>query len=131
MGGEKKTALVVDDSEIVRKIMSNLVKKLGFNPVEAVDGLDAIEKSLEHDVSLFVVDINMPGLDGISFVKRLRKTARYRNTPVVIVSTESGENDMRMAFEAGADLYFTKPVKVDMFLSKVGNLIKMKSDSEA
>jgi len=124
---EKKVALVVDDSEIVRRIMSNLVKKLGFEPVEAVDGLDAIEKSLEHDVSLFVVDINMPGLDGLSFVRRLRKTAKYKNTPVVIVSTESGENDMRMAFEAGADLYFTKPVKVDVFTTKVGNLIKMKS----
>ncbi len=119
-------ALVVDDSEIVRKIMVNLVKKLGLEPVEAVDGLDAIEKSLEHDVKLFVVDINMPGLDGISFVRRLRRTSRYRETPVVIVSTESGEKDMKMAFEAGADLYFTKPVKIDAFISKVGNLIKSK-----
>jgi two-component system chemotaxis response regulator CheY len=123
---DKKTALVVDDSEIVRKIMSNLVSKLGFQVIEAVDGIDAIEKSLEHDVKLFVVDINMPGLDGISFVKRLRKTAKYKDTPVVIVSTESDEKDIKMAFEAGADLYFTKPVKIDNFLQKVGNLIKLK-----
>jgi two-component system chemotaxis response regulator CheY len=123
---DKKAALVVDDSEIVRKIMSNLVSKLGFQVVEAVDGIDAIEKSLEHDVKLFVVDINMPGLDGISFVKRLRKTAKYKDTPVVIVSTESDEKDIKMAFEAGADLYFTKPVKIDNFLQKVGNLIKLK-----
>jgi two-component system chemotaxis response regulator CheY len=122
----KKTALVVDDSEIVRKIMSNLVSKLGFKVVEAVDGIDAIEKSLEHDIKLFVVDINMPGLDGISFVKRLRKTARYKDAPIVIVSTESDEKDIQMAFEAGADLYFTKPVKIDNFLQKVGNLIKLK-----
>jgi two-component system chemotaxis response regulator CheY len=123
---DKKTALVVDDSEIVRKIMSNLVSKLGFQVVEAVDGIDAIEKSLEHDIKLFVVDINMPGLDGISFVKRLRKTAKYKDTPVVIVSTESDEKDIKMAFEAGADLYFTKPVKIDNFLQKVENLIKIK-----
>lgn len=123
---DKKTALVVDDSEIVRKIMSNLVSKLGFQVVEAVDGIDAIEKSLEHDVKLFVVDINMPGLDGISFVKRLRKTAKYKDTPVVIVSTESDEKDIKMAFEAGADLYFTKPVKINNFLQKVENLIKIK-----
>ncbi|MDT7907781.1 MAG: response regulator [Candidatus Calescibacterium sp.] len=123
---DKKTALVVDDSEIVRKIMSNLVSKLGFQVIEAVDGIDAIEKSLEHDVKLFVVDINMPGLDGISFVKRLRKTAKYKDTPVVIVSTESDEKDIKMAFEAGADLYFTKPVKIDNFLQKVENLIKIK-----
>jgi two-component system chemotaxis response regulator CheY len=123
---DKKEALVVDDSEIVRKIMSNLVSKLGFQVIEAVDGIDAIEKSLEHDVKLFVVDINMPGLDGISFVKRLRKTAKYKDTPVVIVSTESDEKDIKMAFEAGADLYFTKPVKIDNFLQKVGNLIKLK-----
>jgi two-component system chemotaxis response regulator CheY len=123
---DKKAALVVDDSEIVRKIMSNLVSKLGFQVIEAVDGIDAIEKSLEHDVKLFVVDINMPGLDGISFVKRLRKTAKYKDTPVVIVSTESDEKDIKMAFEAGADLYFTKPVKIDNFLQKVGNLIKLK-----
>lgn len=119
-------ALVVDDSEIVRKIMSNLVMKLGFQPVEAVDGLDAIEKSLEYDVKLFVVDINMPSLDGISFVRRLRKTAKYKDAPVVMVSTEAGEKDMQMAFEAGADLYFVKPVKVDQFLTKVSNLIKAK-----
>jgi two-component system chemotaxis response regulator CheY len=123
---DKKEALVVDDSEIVRKIMSNLVSKLGFQVIEAVDGIDAIEKSLEHDVKLFVVDINMPGLDGISFVKRLRKTAKYKDTPVVIVSTESDEKDIKMAFEAGADLYFTKPVKIDNFLQKVENLIKIK-----
>jgi two-component system chemotaxis response regulator CheY len=123
---DKKEALVVDDSEIVRKIMSNLVSKLGFQVVEAVDGIDAIEKSLEHDIKLFVVDINMPGLDGISFVKRLRKTAKYKDTPVVIVSTESDEKDIKMAFEAGADLYFTKPVKIDNFLQKVENLIKIK-----
>jgi two-component system chemotaxis response regulator CheY len=123
---DKKEALVVDDSEIVRKIMSNLVSKLGFQVLEAVDGIDAIEKSLEHDIKLFVVDINMPGLDGISFVKRLRKTAKYKDTPVVIVSTESDEKDIKMAFEAGADLYFTKPVKIDNFLQKVGNLIKLK-----
>jgi len=123
---DEKAALVVDDSEIVRKIMSNLVSKLGFRVIEAVDGIDAIEKSLEHDVKLFVVDINMPGLDGISFVKRLRKTAKYKDTPVVIVSTESDEKDIKMAFEAGADLYFTKPVKIDNFLQKVGNLIKLK-----
>jgi two-component system chemotaxis response regulator CheY len=123
---DEKAALVVDDSEIVRKIMSNLVSKLGFQVIEAVDGIDAIEKSLEHDVKLFVVDINMPGLDGISFVKRLRKTAKYKDTPVVIVSTESDEKDIKMAFEAGADLYFTKPVKIDNFLQKVGNLIKLK-----
>ncbi|GBD03471.1 Chemotaxis protein CheY [bacterium HR19] len=126
MEGNKKIALVVDDSEIVRKIISNMVRKLGFEPVEAVDGIDAIEKSLEHDVKLFVVDINMPGLDGISFVRRLRKTARYKDSPVVIVSTEAGEKDMQIAFEAGADLYFTKPVKIDMFLSKVGNLLRLK-----
>lgn len=121
------TALVVDDSEIVRKIMSNLVAKLGFQPVEAIDGLDAIEKSLEYDVKLFVVDINMPSLDGISFVKRLRKTAKYRDTPVVMVSTEAGEKDMQMAFEAGADMYFVKPVKVDQFLTKVSSLVKSKA----
>lgn len=121
-----ETALVVDDSEIVRKIMSNLVAKLGFQPVEAVDGLDAIEKSLEHEVKLFVVDINMPSLDGISFVRRLRKTAKYKDTPVVMVSTESGEKDMQMAFDAGADMYFVKPVKVDQFMSKVSSLIKAK-----
>jgi len=68
----------------------------------------------------------MPGLDGISFVRRLRKTARYKDAPVVIVSTESDEKDIQMAFEAGADLYFTKPVKIDNFLQKVGNLIKLK-----
>lgn len=126
MEGNKKIALVVDDSEIVRKIISNMVRKLGFEAVEAVDGIDAIEKSLEYDVKLFVVDINMPGLDGISFVRRLRKTARYKDSPVVIVSTEAGEKDMQIAFEAGADLYFTKPVKIDMFLSKVSNLLRLK-----
>jgi len=81
---------------------------------------------LEHDVKLFVVDINMPSLDGISFVKRLRKTAKYKDTPVVMVSTEAGEKDMQMAFEAGADMYFVKPVKVDQFMSKVSSLIKAK-----
>ena len=124
-------ALVVDDSEMVRKIITSLLEELGFETVEAENGVEAIEKSLEHKIDVFVVDINMPLLDGITLIKRLRKTEKYKNTPIVIISTDSDASDVKRGLEAGANWYFTKPVNPKEFVQKIKELtIKRASQDE-
>ena len=107
---KKRKALVVDDSEIAREIVSTALREIGFETVHASDGFEAIEKILSEDISLFVIDINMPKMDGLTLVRKLRKTSKYLNTPIIIFSTEADKKDIEMGLQAGANLYLTKPM---------------------
>jgi two-component system chemotaxis response regulator CheY len=110
-----KKVLVVDDAATVRMYHKKILESAGFAVEEAVNGLEALEKALVNDYDLYIIDINMPKLDGYSFVKRLRESESIRQSPVIMVSTEAEEKDMDKAFEAGANFYLVKPVKPDEF----------------
>lgn len=111
-----KRVLVVDDASTVRMYHKNILKNAGFEVDEAVNGLEALEKAFVNDYDLYVVDINMPKLDGYSFVKKLRASAEIKQAPVIMVTTEAELKDMELAYEAGANFYIIKPVKPDEFL---------------
>lgn len=106
-----KRVLVVDDAPTVRMYYKKILKDAGFEVDEAVNGLEALEKALVNEYDLYVVDINMPKLDGYSFVKRLRASAEVKQAPVIMVSTEAEEKDIELSYEAGANFYLVKPVK--------------------
>ncbi|WP_028841297.1 response regulator [Thermodesulfobacterium hveragerdense] len=106
-----KRVLVVDDAPTVRMYHKKILKDAGFEVDEAVNGLEALEKALMNEYNLYVVDINMPKLDGYSFVKRLRASAEVKQAPVIMVSTEAEEKDKELSYEAGANFYLVKPVK--------------------
>ena len=110
-----KKILVVDDAATVRMYHKKILEDAGFEVEEAVNGLEALEKALLNDYDLYIVDINMPKLDGYSFVKKLRETENVRQSPVIMVTTEAEEKDMDKAFEKGANFYFIKPVKPEEF----------------
>ena len=110
-----KKILVVDDAATVRMYHKKILEDAGFEVEEAVNGLEAFEKALLNDYDLYIVDINMPKLDGYSFVKKLRETENVRQSPVIMVTTEAEEKDMDKAFERGANFYFIKPVKPEEF----------------
>jgi two-component system chemotaxis response regulator CheY len=111
-----KKILVVDDAATVRIYHRKILEQAGFEVDEALNGLEALEKAFINNYDLYIVDINMPILDGYSFVKKLRISTDIKQSPVIMVTTESEEKDMDKAFNAGANFYFIKPVKPDEFL---------------
>uniref|UniRef100_A0A7V5XHJ7 Response regulator n=1 Tax=Thermodesulfobacterium geofontis TaxID=1295609 RepID=A0A7V5XHJ7_9BACT len=111
-----KKILVIDDAATVRMYHRKILEDAGFEVDEAVNGLEAFEKALINDYDLYIVDINMPKLDGYSFVKRLRESENIRQSPVIMVTTEAEEKDIDKAFEEGANFYLVKPIKPDEFL---------------
>jgi two-component system chemotaxis response regulator CheY len=111
-----KKVLVVDDAGTVRMYHRKLLEEAGFEVDEAVNGLEALEKAMLTDYDLYIVDINMPQLDGYSFLQSLRGSEEFKQTPVLIVSTESEEHDKEKAFALGANFYLFKPVKPVEFI---------------
>ena len=104
--------LIVDDSLTVRMYHRQILEKEGFECDEAENGMEALEKAQLNKYELYIVDINMPVLDGYSFVKRLRE-GEGNLAPVIMVSTEAEAKDMDLAYESGASMYLIKPARPD------------------
>ncbi|MBF7084204.1 response regulator [Desulfallas sp. Bu1-1] len=114
-------ALVVDDSLTVRGYHSQILQEAGFAVEQSVNGYEALEKTLLDFYHLLVIDINMPKLDGVSLLKQLRQREEYTDTPVLVASTETGEQDIRTGLAAGATIYLSKPIHPEIltFLAKI------------
>lgn len=110
-----KQVLIVDDSLTVRMYHRQILEKEAFEIDEAENGMEALEKIAFKNYDLFIVDINMPVLDGYSFVKRLREE-HESNVPVVMVSTEAESKDKELAYQSGANLYLVKPARPDTLM---------------
>ncbi|HEX4179984.1 MAG TPA: response regulator [Caulobacteraceae bacterium] len=107
----KKRVLVIDDANLVRRYYRDALETAGFEVDEALNGLEGLEKLLARPADLLVVDINMPQMDGMTFLKVLRRQAPpIAATPALVISTESGAQDFAAARAAGANFYLTKPV---------------------
>jgi two-component system, chemotaxis family, chemotaxis protein CheY len=106
-----KRVLVVDDASLVRLYYRGALEGCGFEVEEALNGLEGLEKVLAAPFGLLVVDVNMPQMDGFTFVESVRNLPLPLGaTPVLITSTESGPQDFAAARKAGANFYLTKPV---------------------
>lgn len=117
-----KTILVVDDSASVRQVVSMSLKSQGYQVIDAVDGVDALKKIEGQKINLIVSDVNMPNMDGITFVKTLKAKPEYRFTPVLMLTTESEESKKEEGKAAGAKAWLVKPFKPDVLLSAVAKL---------
>ncbi|MDQ7043974.1 MAG: response regulator [Sulfurimonas sp.] len=118
------TVMVVDDSKTVRNYHGSILKSMGMNIVEAENGMEALEKSLDADIDLYLVDVNMPIMDGYSFIKDLRKQEANKDVPVIMVTTQRKEEDMINAYKVGANLFETKPIKPDQLQAYIDILVK-------
>jgi two-component system, chemotaxis family, chemotaxis protein CheY len=108
----KKRILVVDDAGLVRLYYRDILEKAGYEVFEALNGVEALEKLLQQSADLIIVDVNMPQMDGISFLEVLRRQALpLGSTPAIIASTESEEQDKIAARNAGANYYLVKPLR--------------------
>jgi two-component system, chemotaxis family, chemotaxis protein CheY len=103
--------LVVDDSSLARLYYRNILAKAGYEVEQAINGIEAMEKVLAQAFDLLIVDVNMPRMDGFSFLRDLRRAAREAATvPALVISTEADEQDIHDARTAGANFYLVKPV---------------------
>ena len=112
-----KQILVVDDAATVRLYHGTILRDAGFGVAEAANGYEALEASLAQDFDLMVVDVNMPRMDGYSFVSAVRREGQNSTTPIVMVSTESETHDADRAYASGANVYLRKPVQAEDLVS--------------
>jgi two-component system chemotaxis response regulator CheY len=116
----KPRVLVVDDSSLVRLYYRAALEKAGFAVEQAINGIEAMEKVLSEPFDLVIVVVNMPRMDGFTFVRALRSSAADVSTlPALMISTESGIQDIGEARAAGANFYLVKPVAEAELVSHV------------
>ncbi len=115
----KKTIMTVDDSASVRLMVKFTLAGLGFDIVEAVDGVDALRKIEKKPVHMLITDINMPELDGISLVRKVREIPACKFIPIIILTTESQEEKKREGKKAGATGWIIKPFKPDQLVAVI------------
>ncbi len=118
-----KTIMTIDDSPSVRHLLNLVLKGAGFEVVQAADGREALGLFTGQKVHLIICDVNMPNMDGITFVKRLKQLPEYKFTPVIMLTTESQEEIKREAKAAGAKAWVIKPFKPEQLLNAVERLV--------
>ena len=114
-----KTILMVDDSASVRQMVGMTLKQAGYAVVEASDGREALQKATASRVDAVITDLNMPGMDGLSFIRAYRATPASNGVPIVFLTTESDEGLKAQAKQAGATGWMVKPFKPDQLLAIV------------
>lgn len=118
MSATQKTCLVVDDSKMIRRVASRILRDLQFEPSEAGDGREAITMCRTAMPDAILLDWNMPIMDGLSFLKSLRKEPGGKSPVVVFCTAERDVTKITEALEAGADEYVMKPFDSDILESK-------------
>lgn len=114
-----KLCLVVDDSRVVRKVARRILEELGFGVAEAADGAEGLAWCRGAMPDVVLLDWQMPGIDGLEFLRRLRQEPAGDRPKVVFCSVENDLDRIRLALEAGADEYIMKPFDGDIVASKL------------
>jgi two-component system chemotaxis response regulator CheY len=116
--------ITVDDSSTMRRIIKNTLTKLGFtNILEAANGVEGLDVLAKNNVDMIITDWNMPEMDGLTFVKTLRSKEEYKETPILMVTTEAAKEDILTALRSGVNNYVVKPFTPDTLQEKVNKLL--------
>lgn len=118
-----KTIMIVDDSASMRQVVGIAIKGAGYDLIEASDGKDALSKLTGEKVHLIVSDINMPNMDGITFVKEVKQLANYKFTPIIMLTTEVNQEKKQAAKDAGAKAWVNKPFQPSTLLDAISKLV--------
>lgn len=120
--------LVVDDFSTMRRIVSNLLREIGFNKIsEADDGMNALKVLTANDTvvppNFVVTDWNMPNMDGLTMLQKIRESDRLRHLPVLMITAEAKKENIIAAAQAGADGYIVKPFNANTLKEKIDKII--------
>lgn len=118
-----KKILIVDDSSSVRTIARIALREQGYDVLEAGNGREALEKLSAERVHLVVSDVNMPEMDGITFLKELKRHPTSKFVPVIMLTTESGKDMVQAGREAGAKAWVVKPFRPEALIEAVAKLV--------
>ena len=118
-----KLILTVDDSGSIRQMVSFTLKGAGYTITEAVDGKDGLEKAKAGRFDLILTDQNMPNMDGLTLIKGLRSLPAYRTTPILVLTTEAGDNMKAQGKAAGATGWLVKPFDPQKLIEVVRKVI--------
>jgi two-component system chemotaxis response regulator CheY len=120
------TCLVVEDSPMMRQLLVFALSRVkNLRVVEADDGVDGLRKLAGQKFDLILTDINMPIMDGLKLVKRVRSDPTHKDTPIIIITTEGSSEDRKRALELGANAYITKPIQAPQVIAQVKQLLKI------
>ncbi|HEY2368015.1 MAG TPA: response regulator [Polyangiaceae bacterium] len=120
------TCLVVEDSPMMRQLLVFALSRVkNLKVTEADDGVDGLRKLAGNKFDLILTDINMPIMDGLKLVKRVRSDPMHKETPIIIITTEGSTEDRQRALQLGANAYITKPIQAPQVIAKVKELLKM------
>lgn len=119
-----KHILIVDDSKTVRNLLAFIMKREGFRVTMAEDGLDGLEKLYSAgELDLIISDINMPRMDGFTFIKNIREQENFRDIPIIVLSTEGQDDDIQRGLHLGANLYMVKPAQPEKLVRNAKMLL--------
>lgn len=118
------TCLIVEDSPMMRQLLVfALARVKNLRVIEADDGVDGLRKLSTSKFDVIITDINMPIMDGLKLVKRVRMDPMHKDTPILVISTESAQEDRQRALALGANAYITKPIQAPQVIAKVKELL--------
>ena len=121
---ENKRVLIVEDSPAMRQLIRFALNKVeGLEVLEANDGVDGLSKLTGKKFDLLIVDINMPIMDGLKLIDMVRKNAEHQDVPILIITTESAEEDRQRAMALGVNEYLTKPVQSQQIVESAKQLL--------
>jgi two-component system chemotaxis response regulator CheY len=117
-----KRILIIDDAATVRMYHRKILETAGYHVEEAINGVEALEKALTTPFDLYIVDVNMPKLDGYGFLRELRRQD-VPQVPAIMVSTEATAEDRKRAYASGANLYLIKPTRPEQLVAPIALLL--------
>lgn len=114
-----KTVLTIDDSASIRQMVALTLSGAGLKVIEAVNGADGYTKATSNTVHAVIIDLNMPVMNGLEFLKKFRQSPAGKGIPVILLTTESDDELKRQAREAGATGWIVKPFKQDQLIAVI------------
>jgi two-component system chemotaxis response regulator CheY len=124
----KYSCLVVEDSPMMRQLLVLALSRLkSLQVTEADDGVDGLRKLATGKFDIILTDINMPIMDGLKLVKRVRSDPAHKDVPIIIITTEGSSEDRERALQLGANAYITKPIQAPQVIAKVRELLKIET----
>lgn len=118
-----KKVMCVDDSSTIRMLVKKALEPEGFEIIEAENGQDGLDKVSDQDVTVFIVDVNMPVMDGFTFVKEIRGKTDFASTPIVFLTTESSAQKKQMGKDLGVNGWIVKPFDPPSLVKVVNMLV--------
>ena len=118
-----KLILLVDDSMPIRKLIALQLKSKGYEIVQAINGIEALEILASRRVDLIITDLNMPKMDGLELIGQLKKDTDLENIPVIILSSEGENRDKEVGLKVGASSYLVKPVSQEFLIDEVKKVL--------